>query len=279
MPDWKHTLIQVPFLRGLLFFGFRAKTVASYQAAPLANSIAWLFRSREITNFTYHLTPPNQRYLASFIAVATGKSHHEVLSYLEEIQSDTALKEHVATATARSPHRAQADREVAFGRRIGWYAIVRATKPKIVVETGVDKGLGACVLTAALIRNKEESHPGYYYGTDINPEAGYLLTGRYAEVGKILYGDSLASLRTLTDQVDLFINDSDHSAEYEEREYATIESKLAPHAIVLADNAHVTEKLLEFAIASGRKFLFFAEKPEKHWYPGGGIGIAYRDSQ
>ncbi len=278
MSDWKHALIKIPGLRRLLFFGFRAKTVVGYQAAPLANSVAWLFTSREITNFTYNLSATNRRYLASLLSIVTGTSSGQVLEFIEEIQNDTALKEHVAAAIARSPHRNQADREVAFGRRIGWYACVRATRPKVVVETGVDKGLGACVLTSALMRNNAEGHPGYYYGTDINPEAGYMLSGRYATFGEILYGDSLSLLRNLTKEVDLFINDSDHSAEYEEREYAAIESKLAPQAIVLGDNAHVTEKLLDFAIASGRKFLFFQEKPEKHWYPGGGIGIAYRES-
>lgn len=52
---------------------------------------------------------------------------------------------------------------------------MRATKPAVVVETGVDKGLGSCLLSAALTRNSEDEHPGYFYGTDINPKVGYLL--------------------------------------------------------------------------------------------------------
>lgn len=46
-----------------------------------------------------------------------------------------------------------------------WYAIARSIKPKILVETGVDQGMGAVVLCAALARR--------YYGTDINSDAGY----------------------------------------------------------------------------------------------------------
>ena len=53
-----------------------------------------------------------------------------------------------------------------------------------------------------------------YIGTDINPNAGYLFDEIYSENGKILYGDSIESLK-LNAEIDLFINDSDHSAEYE----------------------------------------------------------------
>ena len=46
-------------------------------------------------------------------------------------------------------------------------------------------------------------------------------------------------------------------------------------AVVLGDNAHVTDKLYQFATRTGRKFLFFQQKPLNHWYPGAGIGAAY----
>jgi hypothetical protein len=77
----------------------------------------------------------------------------------------------------------------------------------------VDQGMGAVVLCAALKRNAAD-YTGRYFGTDINPVAGYFLSGEYASCGKILYGDSLKSHETL-DKIDVFINDSDHSAEYE----------------------------------------------------------------
>ena len=75
------------------------------------------------------------------------------------------------------------------------------------METSVDKGLGACVLTAALIRNSKEGYPGRYYGTEINPEAGYLLQEEYAEFGEILWGDSIESLKKFDKKIDMFIHD------------------------------------------------------------------------
>lgn len=168
---------------------------------------------------------------------------------------------------------------MSYGRRLGWYALVRALKPRTVVETGVDKGLGSCVLAAGLLRNRAEGHPGRYLGTDINPQAGWMFQGAYREAGEILYGDSIESLQRLEGPIDLFINDSDHSSEYEEREYACIALKLSPTAVVLGDNAFVTDKLYQFAVVTGRRFLFFSEKPADHWYPGAGIGAAWGQEQ
>jgi len=113
-------------------------------------------------------------------------------------------------------------------------------------------------------------------GTDINPRAGYLLTGKYSEFGKILYGDSIESLKKANMQIDIFINDSDHSDEYEAREYEVIKNKLSSKAFVLGDNSHCTDKLYNFAKANKINFVFFKEEPLKHWSAGAGIGIAWK---
>jgi hypothetical protein len=105
--------------------------------------------------------------------------------------------------------------------------------------------------------------------------AGYLYQPPYSQYGEILYGDSLAILQELKATIDLFIHDSNHSPQHERREFAVIAHKLAPTAVVLSDNAHCTGELMTFAERIGRQFLFFQEKPRSHWYPGGGIGVAF----
>jgi predicted O-methyltransferase YrrM len=272
--NWKRTLVRTPLVGQVALYLYRTRTALSYYYAPLFNLVKWLFKSNEHTNLTYNLERNNQRYLASVIAHLVDSDFSTILGYMDEAEGDAQLKRHIENVTTASRFAATADREVRFGRRLGWYAFVRATKPHIVVETGVDKGLGACLLSAALLKNSEEGHEGRYFGTDINPDAGYLLSGKYAEYGRILYGDSIETLTSFSSQVDLFINDSDHSADYEEREYEVIAPKLSEGAIVLGDNSHVTDKLLDFSLKHGRQFIFFAEKPADHWYPGGGIGIS-----
>jgi predicted O-methyltransferase YrrM len=175
----------------------------------------------------------------------------------------------------KTPLKEYADLRVDFGRRLGWYAFARVLKPKIIIETGVDKGIGSVLLCSALLKNKEEGFDGRFFGTDINPEAGYLLKGKYAELGKILYGDSIETLSQFNEKIDLFINDSDHSAEYEYREYITIKDKIAENGVILGDNSHTTDKLAIFSNETKRNFLFFREEPSGHWYPGAGIGISF----
>ena len=273
--DAKMRIARIPVMGRTLLAVYRAKLALAHMRAPLVNSIRWLATSNEITNFTYDLDDLNRRYLAAMIADILTVSYPTIDAYISELESDTELKQHVIRITAASKLGAIADEYVRFGRRLGWYAVVRALKPGLIVETGVDKGLGSCVLTAALKRNSQEGFEGRYIGTDINPNAGYLLTGEYAKFGRIMYGDSIESLRTIADTIDLFINDSDHSADYEHCEYLTIASKLSHRAIVLGDNAHSCDKLLQFSLDMGRQFVFFQEKPSRHWYPGAGIGFSF----
>lgn len=255
----------------------RAESASRVVARRIRQLVEWLVSSKEDTNYTYDLTPLNLTHLAAMVSVVTGRPAPEIQGYLAEPAADTALAAHYAQTLGRlSPEMAAvADPAPRWSRRLGWYAIVRALKPRLVVETGVDKGHGALLLCAALKRNAREGHEGRYLGTDINPNAGYLLGGSYADHGKIMVGDSIASLRTLTQPIDLFINDSDHSADYEYAEYKTIAPLLHAGSVILGDNAHVTDRLARFAAETGRRFLFFREEPEAHWYAGAGIGFAF----
>ncbi len=251
---------------------------ARYYHKPLRNLLFWTAHSREVGNFTYPLTPKNARDLAHTISAVTGSDIAEVSRYLLEIQTDERLKQHIISGIKASSYRHVSEETGELGRRIGWYAFVRILKPRIVVETGVDKGHGAVTLCAAILKNAEEGFPGRYFGTDKDAGAGFLLTPPYSEVGTILYGDSLKSLATIP-SIDLFINDSDHSDEYEAAEYVAILPKLSSPAIILGDNSHESEQLAQFSARHGRRFIFFREQPLNHWYPGAGIGISYSKNQ
>jgi Methyltransferase domain len=253
---------------------YRFRVAARYHLPQLMRSLWWSFRSREFGNFTYDLTSENVCYLAHTIAAVTGASFSCVRGYISELELDETLKTHVIKRSHIGSNRHYSDPRCSFGRRLGWYALARILKPRVIVETGVDKGLGSVVLCSALLRNHGEGFPGSYYGTDINPRAGFLLSEPYSKVGGILYGDSIESLKSLS-SIGLFINDSDHSADYERREYETIAPRMTGNGVILGDNAHCNDELAKFSERSGRKFLFFKEIPKDHWYPGAGIGISY----
>jgi hypothetical protein len=260
----------------LLAFPRRAARVARYDARVVGTSVRWLFASREHTNYTYHLTALNRTHLAWFVAHVCGVPVAAVRDWFAELDGDEALRNHIEAAPAAAPRRGLADRTVRYGRRLGWYAMVRASRPAHVVETGTDKGLGTCVLAAALLRNAADGHPGRVTSIDINPEAGYLARAApWSGVVDMVLGDSAAEIGGLTTSVDLFLHDSDHSAAHERTELRAVENVLAPGALLLSDNAMHTNVLPRYAEATNRRFLVFAERPVRHWFPGDGIGAAW----
>ena len=270
----KYRLIGLPVFP-ILNAPFRAFDTWRRYIGPLVGHwIVWIFTSRADSNFTYELTERSKINLAASLAGILQKDYAEIAGYFREIETDEAFKAHLRQLWEQHPEKYRTDSTLLIGRRMVWYAIARAAKPKVIVETGVDQGIGAVVLCAALARNALAGHPGRYYGTDINPDAGYFLQPPYSEYGKILYGDSLISLEALADIIDLFINDSDHSADYEQAEFELIKNRLSPDGIVLGDNSHDTPKLAEFSVREGRRFVFLSEEPARHWYRGAGVGIS-----
>ena len=248
----------------------RIRAVARANMSQVSASARWLAQSHEHTNFTYDLSALNQEHLAWWVATV---SNHDVAAArraLQELREDVRLADHVREATQRSKRAGLYDKEARFGRRLGWYALVRLTRPRLVVETGTDKGLGSLALARALQRNGQ----GRLVTIDINPDAGQLLHG-FPGPWELRIGDSLQILRDLDEPVDMFIHDSLHSREHEASELGAIESRLAEGSIALSDNSHVTDVLPTWAEAHQQRFLFFAEKPRDHWYPGGGIGAAW----
>ena len=251
----------------------RSKVVYSHFSSKISNSLNWVTMDTEYSNFYYHLTPISIENLAQSTAAVCKISVEDIDRYFEELINDEELVHHIKTGFKLI--NAGKDSQIAYGRRIVWYAIIRAMKPRIVVETGVEHGVGACVITAALLRNQSEGFLGRYIGTELNEKSGKLLTGKYVSVGEIKFGDSIKTLSRIEEKIDIFINDSSHDSEYEYREYLTISDKLAANSIILGDNAHVSKSLSSYSRKENRNFVFLPEQPLDHWYSGGGVGVSY----
>jgi len=272
------------FLKKLVFFFIKRKVAYDYYKKPLSliNHYAWLDNER--SNFYYDLTDLNKEHLAQTISLITGTEYAKILNYFSELINNKDLYNYLNDSLKNFPNSIKnfanygSEISFAYGRRLGWYAIARIIKPKVIIETGVDLGIGSCVLSSALLMNKSEGFEGQYIGTEINIQAGKLYQSPYNSVGRIIYGDSIETLNQIESKIDLFINDSDHSSEYEYKEYLSIKEKLSENSFILGDNSHVTDCLPKFSRISNRNFIFFQEKPKKHWYPGAGIGISFKNS-
>ena len=270
---WRIILIYRKGLRRTKRIYRRYMFATSYYRPKIKMIRSWAFKDTEDSNFYYDLETLNIEHMIHAISIITNIETKIIAEYIEEIRTDDWLKKLILKNLKSSDY--PKDTKVEFSRRIGWYAIARATQPKVIVETGVHNGVGACVLTRALMKNSEQGISGEYFGTDIDESAGQLLTSPLSDYGKILYGDSIKSLEKLNYTIDLFINDSDHSASYEYQEYETVNKMLNSNGIILGDNCHVTDRLSKFSLKTNRKFIFIPEKPKNHWYPGGGIGVSF----
>jgi hypothetical protein len=253
-------------------FLLRLRNVAGHQLRQLRKSWSWVVSSHEYTNFTYELTPENVVEMAWFVAQISGLGFDQSLEYIKELQDDEELRGYLRGAASKSPLRRIMDCEPHYGRRAAWYALVRALRPKHVVETGVDKGLGSCVFASALLRNAEEGYPGRLTALDINPDAGAPIGGKYASVTDLRFGDAIAILAGSSLAIDLFLHDSNHDYDHASAEYRTVEGLLTRNAIVMTDHGDLA--LSDFARTSGRRLLVFREDPAKHWSPGSVLGVA-----
>ncbi len=254
---------------------YRAKTALISCLAPCFRILPWLVRSRELTNYTYEYSPLAQTAAVHLAALVTGKPMELMMNYATELRNDGQLHRHVAEMTAGSAYRHFADPQFKPGRRLFYYLLVRAVKPGVVVEAGLDKGLGACIIGAALLRNAAEGSPGKYYGLTLLAEADAFLYGApYDSQGELVMGDSVDILGKAGPNIDIFIHDTTNNPAHEQAQFKALQPRLAEGAIVLS--TWFTEKFAEFAHQSGLAVLTFHETPVGHWYPGGKIALAFR---
>ena len=112
--------------------------------------LRWTLNSREDTNYTYDLTDQNLDELYKLLESIFNIDYSQVKKYSNELLNNEILKTYLSTKIKSSNFKKFADKEIKFSRRIGWYIIARIIKPKLIIETGVDKGMGSVILQRQL---------------------------------------------------------------------------------------------------------------------------------
>lgn len=251
----------------------RAAVLMAYFPAVTRHPIhgaRYLLFGRELDNFTYEVG--NLGELAVFIASVVGGTADEAAANIAELEGDVEFRLELELRL-RSRYGPRAG--ISYGRRTGWYALIRRLMPRYVVETGVRDGLGSAVILRALERNADAGVDGRLASVDIDPEAGWLVPERLRTRWELAIADSVAFLNQLNGEaVDFFIHDSDHRYMHEWAEYAALGAHLSGEGVLLSDNSHALPTLFDYSAKKGRHFYFWHEKPTGHWYPGGGIGVS-----
>jgi hypothetical protein len=224
-------------------------------------ALRYLVTGDETSNFTYEIA--NREELADVVAGALGAPPAEIRSLIAEADADVGLSRRLGSHTL-------------FGRRLGWYAALRWSKPELAVETGTADGLGTVLLARAIERNLEEGVQSRLLSFDVVPTAGRLLDDHLRQFVTLIVGDAVETLpRALGGgRIGYFVHDSLHTYEHERAELELAIEHADETTVLISDNAHVTTALADVAAENGAVYASFTERPVRHLYPGAALGIA-----
>lgn len=263
-------------LGGIIFLLFRLYKTSIRSFKDTVKKFKFAVKSKEHHTYTYRLSDQNRYYLILLVSKITGKDFDTIKSYFEEIENDIVLHQHIINTIQNSFYRNKKDRRSDLGSRVAFYAIIRANKPKVVVEMGVDIGYCGVVLCSALLKNNEEGYEGIYYGLDCDPNAGmFIAVEPYAKVARMIIGDGIESIGEIEEPIDFYYSDNGQAYDYEQVEFAALAKKIANQGVAISNKAAYSTALAELAVTKGKKFTYFKESPLNHWFQGTGVGFMY----
>jgi len=134
------------------------------------------------------------------------------------------------------------------------YAVIRAAKPDVVVETGVANGVSSSYILLAL----EQNEKGRLHSIDIGDRAllpsgadtGWIVPGWLRHRWTLHLGNARALLPPLLarlGEIDVFIHDSLHTDEHMTFEFETAYPYLKPGGMLIADDALWNPAFARFA--------------------------------
>jgi hypothetical protein len=169
-------------------------------------------------------------------------------------------------------------RRIHFGLRVGWYAITRALKPRLVVETGIKHGLGSLVLLSALECNAREGSPGQLISFDTDPFSGWVVPEHLRKSWQPIFASTFDALDATLEgrEVDLFICDTPPDYEIESFEMRTAMRHASTDITLIAANGDRTTALPELVAEMNGEYRHFVERPRNHIYPGAGLRLAHK---
>lgn len=210
--------------------------------------------------------------LAGWLAEAFSRDPTEVRTLISELEGDAALQGELARRLRLPGDR----RPVEFGYRLPWYVIARLAKPRLVVETGIQSGLGSMLILRALQRNAAEGASGELVSVDIAPRAGWLAQGSPSSPWRRLTGPSAPTLWAALAgrHVGMLVHDSPHTEEIQQAEFDFALAHADEQLVLVDASGGETPVLSDLCQRLGVAHHVFDEKPASGFYEGGGVGCA-----
>jgi hypothetical protein len=269
-PQWQDRLRRLSRLRWLR----KAMIVRDYGVSFSENPLGvarYVLLDPEVGDFSYDLD--NEDELVQFLASTLDLDAAALAGYLFEMHADPTFTSELA---ARTRWRPDMKRRIGLGPRVGWYAMVRALKPQLVLETGIKHGLGSLVLLRALQRNAQEGSPGRLISLDMDPFSGWVVPERLRSNWETVFASTFDGLEPALEgrEVDLFICDMPPDDEIEDFETRTVMRHAASHITLIAGAGDRTTAMRNVTAELGGEYHCFTERPRHAVYPGAGLVVA-----
>jgi predicted O-methyltransferase YrrM len=206
-------------------------------------------------------------------AVLAGYEREVRASGLMEHLLDKGREHHEAVVATGAGHSLGA---IGYTEGVYLYAMLRAVKPEVVVETGVANGFSTAFSLLALQANGtghlhsidlprevgREYEPGTFYegegraGIPSGSEPGWLIPQELKERWTLILGRSQEELPPLLARlgsVDVFMHDSEHSFDCMWFEFNAAWPALRAGGVLVSDDVNSTEAFARFASQEGRE--------------------------
>jgi predicted O-methyltransferase YrrM len=160
------------------------------------------------------------------------------------------------------------------------YVLVRAAKPRTVVETGVLYGAVSSHILAALARNGVGTLYSIELGRDRRePPHDFFVPEAVKAQWSLIMGDSRQELPTLVDRlpsIDLFHHDSLHTFDHMTWEFETVFPHLTSGGVLSSHDVAIAHSLR--GIFQQNAFPAFCTRHQVGWSTFGNLGLLFRNA-
>jgi len=191
-----------------------------------------------------------------FLARVTNTRAAETRRYLNEPATNPWFLDHLRRCETTIGEARVASADIYAKKILIQYAIVRALKPDIVLETGVANGVSTAYLLLALYENRKGSLHSIDAGDPSflppSKSPGWVVPDPLCQRWTLHIGEAKKVLPELLNQlrnVDIFIHDSAHTREHMMFEFEQAYPHLKPGGVLIADDALWNSAFADFSKA------------------------------
>lgn len=231
--------------------------------------LRYLLWDPEVESYSYEIA--NDDELCAFAARNFGCTAEQAKDFLREARTDPEL---TTRLSERTRWRFDAKTKLPVGNRLLWYVAARATKPPLIVETGIYEGLGSIVLLRALEQNAREGAEGRLVSLDTDPHSGFLvrddaeLTKRWTKVIGFT-SDKLPEV-VAGEPIGMLLQDTPHTEENQRHEFGVALRQPAEQVVLIEGSGGYCPTAGQLAEQLGIELLHFREQAKDHfWTPPG----------